>query len=254
MLRIVRPTALLALTLFTALLLAGPAGASDEPAQGKRADAAKVLPKKWAKRHKAKRATADPDRDGLSNWGEYRSHTRPRRADSDRDGKRDDREDFDRDGLANGAEVRTGHDPGDRDSDGDGIRDGKENAGVVKAFDGTTLTIALAVGGSLTAAVEAGCDDLGYGHDDLGDDDYDDDPAEDASEDYGDDEDESSDDDLGSTAFLAEEGDEDDPGDEEWGDDELGDCGADIAPGITVHQARVEDGVFVELDLLDAGE
>jgi hypothetical protein len=236
MLRIARPAALRALALAAALLVAGPAGASDTPERGERAEAAKVLPKKWAKRHKAKRASADPDRDGLSNWGEFRSHTKPRRADSDRDGTRDDREDFDRDGLANGAEVRAAHDPGDRDGDGDGIRDGKENAGTVTAFDGTALTIALAVGGSLTAAVEAGCDDLGYGDDDeLGD------------EDYGDDEDEGSDDDHGITAFLAEEGDEDDPADEDWDDD----CGDGIALGAVVHQARVEDGVFVELELLE---
>jgi hypothetical protein len=245
MLRIVRPAALLALALL-ALVFAGSAGAAHEPGTGERADAAKVLPKKWAKRHKAKRAAADPDRDGLSNWGEYRSHTKPRRADSDRDGTRDDREDFDRDGLANGAEVRTGHDPGDRDSDDDGIRDGKENAGIVKAFDGTTLTIALAAGGSLTAAVDDGCDE------DIGDEDYgDDDASEDdaVDEDYGDDE--SADDEPGITAFLAEEGDEDDPADEDWGDDGAGDCGDDIAPGAVVHQARVDGGVFVELDLLD---
>jgi hypothetical protein len=237
MLRIARPAALLALALL-AVVFAAPAGAARESGTGERADAAKVLPKKWAKRHKAKRAAADPDRDGLSNWGEYRSRTKPRRADSDRDGTRDDREDFDRDGLANGAEVRTGHDPGNRDSDGDGIRDGKENAGTVTEFDGATLTIALAVGGTLTAAVESGCDDLGDEGDgeDSADEDW-------GDEDYGDDEY----DDLDMTAFLAEEGDEDDPADEDWGED----CGDDIEPGAVVHQAHVEGGVFVELDLLD---
>jgi hypothetical protein len=46
------------------------------------------------------------------------------------------------------------------------------------------------------------------------------------------------------TAFLAEQGDEDEPD-----DDAPGDWGDDIAPGTTVHEARVEDGVLVELRL-----
>jgi hypothetical protein len=75
----------------------------------------------------------------------------------------------------------------------------------VKAFDGTTLTIGLAVGGTLTATV-------------------------------------------------GEEGDEDDADDESWDDAELGDCGADIAPGTPVHEAEVVDGVFAVLELLTSGE
>jgi hypothetical protein len=280
MTRIARTAALLALALLSALALAGPAAAKKKPhaKHGKRADAAKVLPKKWAKRHHAKGAQADPDDDGLSNWGEFRSRTDPRHADSDddgtgdgeedrdrdaldngseedartdprrkdtdRDGTKDGAEDADNDGLTNAAEDRTGNDPRDRDTDGDGIPDGKENAGVVQAFDGTTLTIALAVGGSLTAAVDADsdvrCDDEGMSDDE--EEDLDD-------EAWLDEADEPADEDDGSiTASLAEEGDEDAADDEEW---DLGDCGADIAPGTPVHEAEVVDGVFVVLDLLD---
>jgi hypothetical protein len=280
--------ALLALSLLTALALAGPAGAATKPRpkHGKGAEAAKLLPKRWVKRHSAKGAKADPDDDGLSNWGEFRSRTEPKRADSDgdgtgdgeedrdrdeldngseedagtdprrkdtdRDGTKDGAEDADKDGLTNVAEDRTGNDPRDPDTDGDGIRDGNENAGVVKAFDGTTLTIALAVGGSLTAAVdeasEVRCDDEGfYGdEDDL---DGDGELGDDGSwEDEAGDEEDAADGSI--TASLAEQGDEDDADDEEWDDAELGDCGADIAPGTPVHEATVEGGVFVVLELL----
>jgi hypothetical protein len=287
MTRIARSAALLALTLLTALALAGPAGAKDKPhhERGKGAGAAKVLPRQWAKRHHAKGAKADPDDDGLSNWGEFRSHTGPKQADSDRDGTGDGEEDRDRDGLDNGseedagtdparrdtdrdrkqdgaedpdedrlanaAEDRTGNDPRDPDTDGDGIPDGKENAGVVKAFDGTTLTIALAAGGTLTAAVgdasDVNCDDEGFYE---GEEDLDDDTGDDVSDETGDDD---AGDDDAITAFLAEEGDEDDADDESWDDAELGDCGADIAPGTPVHEAEVVDGVYVVLELLTSG-
>jgi hypothetical protein len=297
MTRIAHAAALLALALLTAAALAAPAGANKpHPQHGKGADAAKVLPKQWVKRHHVKGAKADPDGDGLTNWGEFRSHTRPKSADSDADGTgdgeedrdrdeldngseedartdpgrkdtdgdgtKDGAEDTDRDGLANAAEDRTGNDPRDPDTDGDGIPDGKENAGVVKAFDGTTLTIALATGGSLTAAVDEQtdvlCDDDG-GFDDEGD--LDDEFGDDASEDDAGDEPEG---DGEVTASLAEQGDEDaaddergEAGDErsEAGDDaELGACGADIPPGTPVHQASVENGVFVVLELLTSGD
>ena len=42
--------------------------------------------------------------------------------------------------------------------------------------------------------------------------------------------------------------------DESWDDAELGDCGADIAPGTPVHEAEVVDGVFAVLELLTSGE
>jgi hypothetical protein len=279
MTRIARAGALLALALLTALALAGPATAKKKPHKGgKGAHSAKVLPKQWVKKHKAKGAKADPDDDGLTNWGEWRAHTKPKQADSDRDGIGDAEEDYDRDGLDNGSEVeagtdpgrrdtdrdgvkdgaedpdgdrltnlaedRTGHHPRKRDSDGDGIADGDENGGVVAAFDGSTVTIALAVGGTLTAALaddaELGCDDELLVDDEDGD--VIDDDEEDLDEEW--DVEESS-----VRAHLAEQGDEDDVDDEEWFDD-VDDCTSELAPGTPVHEAEVEDGVIVALELL----
>jgi hypothetical protein len=286
MTRIARAGALLVLALLTALALAGPAAAKTKtPRHGKGAQSAKTLPKKWVMRHNVKGAKADPDDDGLSNWGELRARTNPRKADSDRDGigdaeedydgdrldngseldartdprrrdtdrdgKRDGAEDPDGDRLTNTAEDRTGHHPRRADSDGDGIRDGDENAGAVKAFDGTTLTIALAVGGTLTGAVddgtEVGCGEE-PGHDDergggaRDDEDW-------SDEDWGDEELDDDGEVFSVRARLAEEGDEDDADDEDWGD-ELDDCTSEIAPGTPVHEAAVEDGAFVALELL----
>jgi hypothetical protein len=149
------------------------------------------LPDRWEKRHhlstKKKSGSKDPDRDGLSNLGEYRSKTDPRRGDTDRDAVADDdedpdrdrvdndneiregtkprdrdsdddrrgdgREDRDRDGLLNAAEDLTGNDPKDRDSDNDGVGDGAEQAGVVTSFGAGRLTIDLANGPSITGLV-----------------------------------------------------------------------------------------------------
>src|SRR4051794_7370579 len=86
------------------------------------------LPGKFQHRYHVRSAAGDPDGDGLSNWGEFRSHTNPKRPDSDRDGTDDAAEDFDRDGLDNGTELAIGTDPGRRDSDGDGRPDGREDA------------------------------------------------------------------------------------------------------------------------------
>ena len=105
------------------------------------------LPDRWERHHGLslhhKQGGRDQDRDGLRNRAEYRHHTDPRDADSDDDGMKD------------GVETKLGSNPRDRDSDDDGIRDDREGAGTVKAFDGTTLTIALGAGGELTAEVTA---------------------------------------------------------------------------------------------------
>jgi thrombospondin type 3 repeat protein len=73
-------------------------------------------------------ATLDSDRDGLPNiWERDRSLTSPTRADTDRDGIPDGREDPDRDGLTNRQEYVAGMNPRSADTDHDGIRDGRED-------------------------------------------------------------------------------------------------------------------------------
>jgi hypothetical protein len=145
-----RPTRLstcLALAVATAALTAAPA-----PARTHDHDR---MPDKWEKRFhlnvKKDDSRRDRDLDGLSNYGEYRAHTNPRKKDSDHDGIKDGREDFDRDHLRNAAEIRTGFDPGKKDSDRDGTRDGRENAGKIVKLSDSSITIKLAVGGTLTA-------------------------------------------------------------------------------------------------------
>jgi hypothetical protein len=147
---------------------------------------------KWAKKHKLGKgkgvAKKDPDSDGLTNLGEFRAKTHPRKpdtdgdgvgdanedgdgdsvdhenearegthpnkADTDRDGTPDGTEDADSDKLNNAGEDASGNDPINPDSDEDGVEDGEEGAGRVAAFDGTTLTIELFNGGSLTGQVD----------------------------------------------------------------------------------------------------
>ena len=114
----------------------------------------------WAKRHHLKGhwRGKDADRDGLANLREFKLKTDPRKADTDGDG------------LDDGDELRSGDDPLDRDSDADGVNDGAEHAGVVTAFDGTTITVRQFHGPTITAAVDAGVDCSG-GDDAAGDDD-----------------------------------------------------------------------------------
>lgn len=140
--------------LTTCALLVAVAALTASPALARNRDHDR-LPDRWEKRHhlnlKKDDSRRDRDRDGLSNYGEYRAHTNPRKKDSDHDGRRDGREDYDRDRLRNSAEIRTGFDPGDPDSDDDGTKDGRENAGKIVKLSDTSVTIKLAVGGSLTA-------------------------------------------------------------------------------------------------------
>jgi hypothetical protein len=87
------------------------------------------------------------------------------------------RRDQDHDGLKNRGEFRAQTDPRDDDSDDDGVEDGDEHAGRVTSFDGTTLTITLFAGGTVTGQVtpatevecDTGGDDDGHGGDDDAD-------------------------------------------------------------------------------------
>ena len=102
----------IAALLVLALVAAGPASAADKNHD--------KIPDRWEKRHnlslKVNQAKRDQDRDQLNNRGEFRS----------------------------------GSDPRDDDTDDDGVEDGDENAGTVASFDGTTLTINLLNGGTIT--------------------------------------------------------------------------------------------------------
>lgn len=192
-----------ALMLVAALVVAGPAAAKDRNNDR--------IPDHWEKQNRlsleVKQTKRDQDRDGLNNLSEFRSDSDPR---SD-------------------------------DSDDDGTEDGDENAGTITSFDGTTLTIDLFGGGSVTGTVdestEVKCDhesgqdasdesnaregEDGNGHDGQGDDEDHSGPGHDAQ------------------------------GDENGGDDE---CTVDdLAVDVVVHEAELHlrngAAVFDEIEL-----
>jgi hypothetical protein len=214
-----RKAKLLIVAMFTLALLAVPA-AADAKRRDRDHDG---LPDKWEKRHDLsvhkKSAKKDPDKDGLNNKREFKSHSDPRDADTDNDG------------LDDGDDVRMGDDPCDDDTDNDGVEDGDELGGTVQSFDSATgvLTIALAGGGTqsgtVTDATRIECDD---------------DAELSAARDGGDDE---SGDDRG-----------DDDGDDH-GDDDNEDCTtADLTEGRVVHEAKITtnssgDVVFRKIEL-----
>jgi hypothetical protein len=242
------------------------------------------LPAKFAKRYHVKSAVADPDRDGLTNYTEYRAHTNPKKADSDkdgtadgsedfdkdqldnateqragtdagrkdsdRDGKPDAREDADHDGLNNLAEENTANDPGDPDSDDDGVKDGSENAGQVVSFgDDGVLALRLASTGRVVRAEVDGSTSVECSATEEYEGSYDDDAGEDTSAvDEG--EDLSADDDVA----------DDDAGDDESGDDDAGDDDAEASAARVVRADEGDDdptGDYVpadEGDDVDSGD
>lgn len=153
---------------------------------------------RWEKRYdlslKVNQANRDQDRDGLNNKGEFRSDSNPRQD----------------------------------DTDDDGVEDGEENAGVITAFDGTTLTIDLYGGGSVTGTVdestEVKCGDE-CDHDG-------DDPAAVAARD----------DNSGPGSENSGPGSEsEDPGDDPGDDGPGSDCSVDdLAVDVAVHEAELE--------------
>ena len=199
-------TAMLAVAgmLVLALVAAGPAAAKDRNHD--------KIPDRWEKRHnlslKVNQAKRDQDDDDLNNRGEY----------------------------------RTGSDPRDDDSDDDGTDDGDENAGTIASFDGTTLTIDLANGGSITGIVN---DDTEVKCGDECNQDGEESGSSRHPEDGDDDEDNS-----GPGSGSSGHGHH---GDDDHGDDE-GDCSVeDLVEGAAVHEAELElkdgDAVFEEIEL-----
>jgi hypothetical protein len=174
--------------LVAAFAMAGTASAKDRNKDG--------LPDRWEKHYdlslKVDQAKRDQDRDGLNNKGEFRSDSNPR---SD-------------------------------DTDDDGIEDGDEDAGVISSFDGTTLTIDLFGGGTVTGTVDDSTEvkcgsECNHDGDDPAD------PADPAAQ---------RDDNSGPGSHNSGPGDE---GDDEQGDDS--NCSIDdLAVDVTVHEAELE--------------
>ena len=117
------------------------------------------LPDRWERKFhlstKKNDANRDRDRDGLSNYGEYRvAHEPAQEGLGPRRTPRRPRG-YDRDTRTR--EIRFGFKPRDRDSDDDGTKDGKENAGKITALTGSSITIRLAAGGKLNAGLAIDC-------------------------------------------------------------------------------------------------
>jgi hypothetical protein len=249
------------------------------------------MPDRWEK-HCAKLSVhkrdggRDADRDGLSNRGEFRSHTKacdadtdndgredgdedadrdrvdnaneidegtkPRDRDSDEDGRGDGREDRDRDGLNNAGEDRTGNDPRDEDTDDDEVEDGDEQAGVVASFTNGVLTIDLAGGGQVSGLVTDDTEiDCETEDEHELEDESDDDDGVDATAAH-----DGSDDSSGPGDGSDDDGDNSGPGsrEEREGDEDDVCAPSDLVAGVAVHEAELElrDGqaVFEEVEIL----
>jgi hypothetical protein len=187
------------LTLSAVLLMAGSASARSHDRNHDR------IPDRWEKRHHlslhVKQTRRDQDEDGLTNLGEYKAGMNPR----------------------------------DADSDDDGLDDGDEHAGRIATFDGTTLTLALAGGGTLSGKVVSGFTQIECEHSSAARTSSDDD---DHGDDHG-----------GDRDGDGDHGDDDE--NDDHGDD---DCGAEaLQPGARVAEAELKivggKAVFEELEL-----
>jgi len=175
------------------------------------------------------------------------------------------RRDQDRDQLKNRQEFKAGMNPRKSDTDGDGVPDGEENAGTIASFDGTTLTINLfngnSVSGMVTDNTEIKCEaadndnDQGDDNDDQGDDD---DNGDNSGSGGGGD-------DVRSAHAMSTHSDDGGGGDDNSGsgsgdDDNSGegngeDCtAADLTPDTVVHEADLElsngQATFEEVELV----
>jgi hypothetical protein len=174
--------------------------------------------------------------------------------------KNQSRRDQDRDQLKNRQEFKARTNPREADTDGDGVPDGEENAGTIASFDGTTLTINLFNGSSVSGMVtdgteikcEAAGDDNDQGDDDQGDDDGDNSGSGGGG------------DDVRTASAMSHHddggGDDDNSGSGSGDDDNSGDGNgencttADLTPDTVVHEADLElsngQATFDEVELV----
>jgi cobalamin biosynthesis protein CobT len=155
----------------------------------------------------------------------------------------------DHEGLDNLAEFQAGTNPRNPNSNGNGVPDGQINAGTIASFDGTTLTINLNDGhtlsGQVTGSTEIECSqgesqegsegEQGDSEDEQGDSgDQSDDqsrPSQVQSQDQG-----------GQSGDQGQSGDSQDQSDDEQGEGEGTCTTAALVPGAIVHEADLEAG------------
>lgn len=181
------------------------------------------MPDSWERKFRVHKASADPDRDGVTNIGEFHNGTNPRSADS------------------NGNGIPDGQD----DVNDDGVPDGQEQAGTISSFDGTTLVITLVNGsteqGTVNGDTEIECEDSAPA------------PATASTRDGGDDSTQSGDqtqsgeDNQTSATPPTTSGDDENQGDDDQGDnnddqgESSGSCGTDaLAPTTIVKEAELK--------------
>jgi len=199
------------------------------------------IPDRWERKFRVHKASADPDRDGVTNLGEFNNGTNPRDADTDNDGIND----------------------GQDDANDDGVADGQEQAGTITSFDGTTLVITLVNGntesGTVNSGTEIECEDASQPtttattRDDGGDSSSGDSSGDSSGETQ------SGGDNPTSSTSTPTSGDSEDQGDDDQGEnnDDQGDnssCGTDaLQSGTIVKEAELKltsaGAVFESIDL-----